>query len=224
MTESEPDRNRDRVPPLTSTEWSQDAAEEGGELPLPPFFAGAEEPAPTNRSEPVTEEATEEPWAAGASEVEEAPEDPWAAGAEEVEESAEGSAFPFDDMGGPADEAAEPEQPWSEDPFAADAELPVLEAEEAPVAEAMPDTEPVDDFPVEAFHLPEAAQGQESAALATPDHTPERALDLADRLERLAVALRVRGTAALTDQLAGGDRFDALLTGLLAGFLAAGDD
>ncbi len=127
-------------------------------------------------------------------------------------------------MGGPADEAAEPEQPWSEDPFAADAELPVLEAEEAPVAEAMPDTEPVDDFPVEAFHLPEAAQGQESAALATPDHTPERALDLADRLERLAVALRVRGTAALTDQLAGGDRFDALLTGLLAGFLAAGDD
>lgn len=44
---------------------------------------------------------------------------------------------------------------------------------------------------------------------------------LADRLEHLARQLRAEGTAALAAGAVAGDRFDALMAGLLTGYLAA---
>lgn len=195
MTESDPDRNRDSsVPPPASTEWSQEPAEEGGERPLPPFFAGAEEVTPQQAPEPPAPARPAEP-----AELE-GPD----TGAGVESPPATDEPFPFEDMS-----ATVGERP-------ADAGIPMLDAQEP---------EPRDDFPVEAFQLPGMERGGEPmAAPAVPDHTSTRALELAERLDRMAGALRSRGTAALTEQLAGGDRFDALLTGLLAGFLAAKEE
>jgi hypothetical protein len=213
MTESEPDRNRDRrVPPPASTEWSQHAAEEGGDLPLPPFFAGAEEPVSSTGPEPAADaSAMAEPWDTGTSVEEPAEED---------------SAFPFEDMDAPVERSYRPAEPAPEQPVAPFTDVPISDMEAAPATEATPAVEePVDDFPVEAFHLPRPEDaGEMEPAFPATERAGMRAHELADRLDRLAEALRSRGTAALTDQLAGGDRFDALLTGLLAGFLAAGDD
>ncbi|MEJ2217065.1 MAG: hypothetical protein P8099_10665 [Gemmatimonadota bacterium] len=221
MTESEPDRNRDsKVPPPASTQWSQEPAEEGGERPLPPFFAGAEEPdvtaspvAPAGPAELEEPDLTTPPAVpAGPTELDES-----GASAAVEGTAAEDESFPFEDMGAPAAEGpADAGFSAEQEPRTAEAGMPALDSEEP---------EPRDDFPVEAFHLPGTEYGEQpTVAPAVPDHTATRAVELADRLDRLAGALRSRGTAALTDQLAGGDRFDALLTGLLAGFLAAGEE
>jgi hypothetical protein len=207
MTESEPDRNRDpRVPPPASTEWSHNAAEEGGELPLPPFFAGEEEPAPATGPAPALESAQ--------------PEEPWDPGTPVEDTAEEDQSFPFDPGDRGAEEVHETRRRSAEEEaIMARAEVPVLDAEE-----------PEYDFPVESLRLPKRDYGMESnipqPKVAPPpaDRTATRAVELADRLDRLSGALRSRGPAALTDRLAGGDRFDALLTGLLAGFLAAGDE
>ena len=44
------------------------------------------------------------------------------------------------------------------------------------------------------------------------------------RLERFAERLRTERESALGAGLVGGDRFDALLTAFVSGFLAAGND
>ncbi|HKJ92647.1 MAG TPA: hypothetical protein VJ957_05730 [Longimicrobiales bacterium] len=234
MTDADPDRNRDpRVPPPTRTEWSPEVGEEGGSRPLPPFFAGAREPAEAEPEAPARPDPPPEPWAP------EAVEEPWrseappaeAARAEAEGVRAEGAGadepFPFEEVSGPA--VAEPrggegvEDFPVEEPVTAHAGTPRAGVEQAGVEEE-------DDFPVEAFNLPGLRSGPGPVPAAAPggaaagDGTTARALDLADRLDRLAGALRARGMAALTDQLAGGDRFDAVLTGLLAGFLAARED
>ena len=51
-----------------------------------------------------------------------------------------------------------------------------------------------------------------------PAHTP--VTDLADRLEKLSHRLRVEDANAVIARLAGGDKLDALLAGLLAGYIA----
>lgn len=212
MTESEPDRNRDPgVPPPASTEWSHELAEEGGDLPLPPFFAGGGETAPAAGPEPVVEAAPQEA--------------PWEEGAFVESEAGQEQPFPFEDMGTPGAQApGSTEPPFAEEPETADLGMSVLDVGDIKGTEGTPNAEEAaDDFPAEAFHLPERNLIDEPVP-AAPDRTAVRALDLAERLDRLAGALRSRGTAALTEQLAGGDRFDALLTGLLAGFLAAGDE
>lgn len=87
-------------------------------------------------------------------------------------------------------------------------------------------------FPVDAFLLPEEAQHRPTgiAASASPATLLERierapvdgsAKGLAERLERLARRLRTEGAAGLASNLTGGDRLDALLAGLVAGYLAA---
>lgn len=91
-------------------------------------------------------------------------------------------------------------------------------------------------FPIDAFIIPDDSErmpaGVGSGTAAQPETisnaprsaTLDRAQRLADRLEALAHRLRAQGPAALGTGLESGDRFDAVLTGLLAGYLAAGDE
>ena len=55
-----------------------------------------------------------------------------------------------------------------------------------------------------------------------PESTP--LTSLAERLEKLSHRLRVEDTDAVVRRLAGGDRLDTLLAGLLAGFLAGSSE
>lgn len=80
-----------------------------------------------------------------------------------------------------------------------------------------------EEFPLDAFIIPEHAQripnGFEGKKLPEPPrHTP--VTDLADRLEKLSHRLRVEDANAVVARLAGGDKLDALLAGLLAGYIA----
>ena len=85
------------------------------------------------------------------------------------------------------------------------------------------ETERKEEFPLDAFIVPEQTQhvptGLEgTAATPPPEHTPASAL--AERLEKLSHRLRVEESDSVVRRLAGGDRLDALLAGLLAGYLA----
>jgi hypothetical protein len=80
-----------------------------------------------------------------------------------------------------------------------------------------------DEFPLEAFIVPEQSQrvpsGLEPGSRPTPpDKQP--ITPLAERLEKLSHRLRVEDTDSIVRRLAAGDRLDALLAGLLAGYLA----
>lgn len=81
------------------------------------------------------------------------------------------------------------------------------------------------DFPLDAFiipehtrRLPEGLDAQSGTATAAPEHTP--ITELADRLEKLSHRLRVDDADAVLARLASGDHLDAMLGGLLAGYLA----
>jgi len=106
----------------------------------------------------------------------------------------------------------------------------------APQASA-PEPDEGDVFPIEAFIIPEDADrlphGVDSAP--APQAKPlskklmqplpqDRAALLAERLEAIARRLRSDGAAALDQDIQSPNRFDALLAGVLAGYLAAGDD
>lgn len=106
----------------------------------------------------------------------------------------------------------------------------------APVGPVAPEDEG-DVFPIEAFIIPEDADRLPSGVDSPPQQhgTPlskklmqplpaDRAARLADRLEAIARRLRANGAAALDPDLQSPNRFDALLAGVLAGYLAAGDD
>ncbi|HEX7120436.1 MAG TPA: hypothetical protein VF212_16710 [Longimicrobiales bacterium] len=115
---------------------------------------------------------------------------------------------------------------------------PSTPAPASPVASAQePPADDADAFPIDAFIIPEDADhlpaGVDSAP--APHATPlskklmqplpeDRAARLADRLEAIARRLRADGPAALGKDLESHDRFDALLAGVLAGYLAAGDE
>jgi hypothetical protein len=80
-----------------------------------------------------------------------------------------------------------------------------------------------EDFPLDAFIIPEHSRSLPTglaadAVTAEPTHTPIR--DLADRLEKLSHRLRMEDSEALISRLAGGDKTDAMLAVLLAGFVA----
>lgn len=138
--------------------------------------------------------------------------------------------------------AAEPSAP-----FAAPVEVPSSEAAVAP-DEVAPDadspTGPEPDLPfdhgtrsdlyersddasadagLEVTPLPELAPIGEVLP-PEPARTGDAMLALADRLERFAERLRTERESALGAGLVGGDRFDALLTAFVSGFLAAGND
>ena len=119
------------------------------------------------------------------------------------------------------------ELPWEQNPSDETGEVePVFEADvseaEAALA-ALSQSVRAEEFPLDAFIIPEHAQripnGFEGKALPeAPVHTP--VIELADRLEKLSHRLRVEEASAVVSRLAGGDKLDALLAGLLAGYIA----
>lgn len=124
----------------------------------------------------------------------------------------------------PIEEAAMPWEAPADDEGTVE---PVFEADvsetEAVLAELSASARRDEEFPMDAFIIPEQAQrvptGLEGKPLPEqPAHTP--VTELADRLEKLSHRLRVEDSDVMLKRLASGDRLDALLAGLLAGFLA----
>lgn len=86
------------------------------------------------------------------------------------------------------------------------------------------DSSLADDFPLDAFIIPDDAQRLPTGLRAADRRKRQRATDLADRLEALAVRLRREGYSALAKETVGGDPVGALISGILAGYLAAQDE
>ena len=103
---------------------------------------------------------------------------------------------------------------------------PVFEAETEAVMAELSLQAKQSEFPLDAFIIPEESQrvpsGLEGKPASQQSHTPLTAL--ADRLEKLSHRLRVEETQVVVRRLAGGDKLDALLAGLLAGYLAGTSD
>lgn len=127
----------------------------------------------------------------------------------------------------PAAEAVVEETLWEPDDEDETGEVePVFEADVSETEAALAEFSRAarsEEFPLDAFIIPEHAQripnGFEGKKLPEPPaHTP--VTDLADRLEKLSHRLRVEDANAVVARLAGGDRLDALLAGLLAGYIA----
>ena len=99
---------------------------------------------------------------------------------------------------------------------------PMFEAETEAVMAELSLQAKQSEFPLDAFIIPEETQrvpsGLEGQPASQQSHTPLTAL--ADRLEKLSHRLRVEDTTVMVRRLAGGDKLDALLAGLLAGYLA----
>ena len=89
---------------------------------------------------------------------------------------------------------------------------------------AISDNAVVDDFPLDAFIIPEDSQRLPSGLQAADRRKRQRAVDLAERLEGLAVRLRREGYSALAKETVRGDPVGALISGILAGYLAAQDE
>jgi len=151
-----------------------------------------------------------------------------------VEEAAEGEKplppfFAGDEAEAPAREEPAPEaaEPERDVPGVGTASGHAEPAEtepfpfEQPVEEARPDTDTDDDFPVEAFDVPEFRSEERAEAAPATTADTGAADAVADRLEALANRLRAEGPVALSRQVEMGDRFDALLAGMVAGYLAA---
>lgn len=87
--------------------------------------------------------------------------------------------------------------------------------------------ESTEDFPLDAFYIPEGSELTASPAGAATFPEPTGTMDesarrIAERLENAARLLRVDGRAAV-HTLAMGDRVDSMIAGLLAGILATDD-
>ena len=103
---------------------------------------------------------------------------------------------------------------------------PVFQADTEDVLAQLSKQAQKEEFPMDAFIIPEQTQrvptGLEGKPrTADPEHTPLS--NLADRLEKLSHRLRVEDTQVVVRRLAGGDKLDALLAGLLAGYLAGSE-
>jgi hypothetical protein len=102
-------------------------------------------------------------------------------------------------------------------------EADVSETEAALAALSSAAVKAEEEFPLDAFIIPEHARSLPSGLAADtltaePEHTPVR--DLADKLEKLSHRLRIEDADAVISRLAAGDKLDAMLAGLLAGFFA----
>lgn len=101
-------------------------------------------------------------------------------------------------------------------------EADVSETEAALAAISQSHTRVDGEFPLDAFIIPEHTQrlpsGLEDASASQNMHTP--VTDLADRLEKLSHRLRVEDADAVIGRMVAGDKLDAMLAGLLGGFLA----
>ncbi|MGQ0815565.1 MAG: hypothetical protein ACT4O1_14095 [Gemmatimonadota bacterium] len=126
-----------------------------------------------------------------------------------------------------AAQTVEPAMPWEEEGEEEGTVEAVFEADvsetEAVLAALSQAAQKAEEFPMDAFIIPEHAQrvptGLEGKPKSeAPAHTP--LTDLADRLEKLSHRMRVENADEVISRLAAGDKLDALLAGLLAGFLA----
>ena len=185
----------------------------------PPFVPGSPPP-PTEDTtggqgtgEPVVESTHAEPTPA------EPPvtpaEEPGGTGAPEAGDE---DAFPFETGWDETTEGEADEGPAAPAvPEADTTSIDALEAEpaEEPVAPSAPATD--DDFPVDSFDI----EGEGGVAAPAEPGAGDMAGELADRLEDMARRLRDQGPAAAEAEMSSGDRFTALLGGLLAGYLAA---
>lgn len=189
------------------------------EEPLPPMVA----PAPLSEAAPLpwTDEPPA-PEAAAAPEEPAPPQEPvnWEAPVTWQEpvawEAAESPAGAGDDL-----------MPWEEADDEGTAE-PAFEADvfetEATLAALSQLSPPGDrEFPLDAFIIPEHTSRMPTGVDEAPpaeaaSHKP--VTDLADRLEKLSHRMRMEDAEVLLSRLASGDKLDAMLAGLLAGFLA----
>lgn len=239
----------DQTPaPPARTRWSEDAHEDADVL-LPPYIPGRATPQAAAPAEQAESEAPADVPSAAPAEAEPGSSDPWAepvepgrfaapepeAVAETVEPERSASVEPESedapdspsgdypwDTGG-SDEAYEPEsepepEPESEQEFGGDAEPWAASASEGE-----------DEFPFGAFDI-EGAGGQQGAEVEEPSHAPSAASTsvagddaMADRVERLAEALRREGRPGVEREIGSEDRLTALLAGVLAGYLAGRD-
>lgn len=111
-----------------------------------------------------------------------------------------------------------PDEGVVEPAFEADTDAVLAELDQQAIRE---------EFPLDAFIVPEETRrmpaGMEGQAMPTGPE-PTHVTALADRLEKLSHRLRVEDTNAMLSKLARGDRLDALLAGLLAGYLAGSSE
>ncbi len=127
----------------------------------------------------------------------------------------------------PAESTAEPE-PWDSDIDDDEGTVePAFKADtDAVLAELTKHAAELDrkeEFPLDAFIVPEQAQHVPSGLENTPTPHPAEptpVTSLAERLEKLSHRLRVEETDTVVRRLASGDRLDSMLAGLLAGYLA----
>lgn len=165
----------------------------------------------------------------------------WSGSKPEVEPASDPVALPFlPDDGAPAEQtAASDEGAAPVEQALPESSAPVFEtalSQDFGVADTEAESEDSEAFPIEAFIIPDDSErmpaGFETESLSPSEPisnvaspaTLDRTSRLADRLEALARKLRAQGPAALGNGLDSGDRFDAVLAGLLAGYLAAGDE
>jgi hypothetical protein len=118
------------------------------------------------------------------------------------------------------DEEGTVEPVFEEDVSATAASLAALSR--AAQSAAAPSTDD-DEFPMDAFIIPEHSRRlpeglSEDTVASQQTHTP--VTDLADRLEKLSHRLRVEETEAVVTRLTTGDKLDALIAGLISGYLA----
>lgn len=135
-------------------------------------------------------------------------------------------APPF--VGGPMSAAPasnEEKMPWEGMPDEGTVE-PVFKADTENALNELTQNAKREEFPLDAFIIPEQTQrvpsGLEGQAVpATP--TPAAVRALADHLEKLSHRLRVEEAHELLRRLASGDRLEAMLAGLIAGYLAGSE-
>ncbi|HEX7051016.1 MAG TPA: hypothetical protein VF188_12480 [Longimicrobiales bacterium] len=195
-----PGPERRYLPPVFTRWTGSTQAAPPGERAAPPFIpeAGAR---PDRRTPDPLEAASALP-------VREPVSDPFADRASIVDAA---PGFESEPAAGPAEPASAGSPPLSSDGLRTD---PVGGVSDDPFAD-----------PVGVASIPPA----DVAALPmlddplTPAAGSGAVIELADRLERIAARLRSEGAAALGPGLTGSDRLDAILTGLLAGYLAGRD-
>lgn len=113
------------------------------------------------------------------------------------------------------------------EPAAAIAPSPVPVAPEVDLEAlgAVPVDAEEETFPLDAFIIPEDARrvpaGIESGS--TPAAASDPAVVVAERLERIARRLREGGAAAMRGLASSDDRLDAVIAGVITGYLAARD-
>lgn len=118
----------------------------------------------------------------------------------------------------PATPSAQPDEPprFTFDEASA-GEGPAEDDEDEPAAVGAA----LDDFPLDAFYIPEGLARLPTGLREADRRQRHRAVELAVRLESLAQRLRREGYSALARQTVHGDPVDALIAGILAGYLAA---